>query len=168
MRQIFITFLSSIICLVVGLSVGVFFGPQLKMTPPVLWITSQASKVPFINSLAKPDGNSPFEVYDYPTIKWRAKPLPDAHGAIVQLWTRYERADEQHSAGKMNYKLTVFKAPGKHQCEVQLLDDMGFKLVQFDASDFHQIPGAPDIMEARESNACTEDDYKKVRDYSIK
>jgi hypothetical protein len=48
-----------------------------------------------------------------------------------------------------------------------LLDATGFKITQFDASDFHPVPGAADIVEARESHPCTEEDYKKVGDYTI-
>jgi hypothetical protein len=116
-------------------------------------------------------------MYDYPTIKWRAKPLADPPGAIGQLWTTYEPAEQEPGQqpgksagpppGKMKYRLTVFKAPGKAQCVVELLDDKGFKLSQFDVSDFHQVPGTSDIMEARDSYPCTEEEYKRVGDYAI-
>lgn len=163
MRQFLITSLLSLLFLIIGLVAGVCLAPQIKSSPPALWLSSQASKLPG----AVPDKDSPFESYDYPTIKWRAKPLAEAQGAIAQLSTRYESA-EPSQPGRMNYKLTVFKAPGKGQCEIQLLDDAGFKLMQFDATDFHQIPGTADIMEARDSHACTEEEYRRVRDYSIK
>lgn len=106
-------------------------------------------------------------MYNYPTIKWKPKPLADVPGALVQLWTTYEKPDPQQP-GKMNYRLTVFKAPNKQRCEIQLLDENSFKLMQFEASDFHQIPGTADIMEARESQPCTEEEYRRVKEYSIK
>lgn len=167
MRRLLITLLLGFFCTVAGLCVGIWFGPQLKLTQPGRLIVSLAYKVPWTKSIVPPDDNSPIEMYDYPTIKWRPKPLADPPGAIAQLWTTYEWADQQHQSGKMNYRLTVFKAPDKRQCQVQLLDEMGFKITQFEVSEFHQIPGAADIMEARESHSCTEDEYKRVGDYSI-
>jgi hypothetical protein len=68
----------------------------------------------------------------------------------------------------MKYKLTLFKASKKDVREVQLLDAMGFKLMQFNAGDFHDIPGASDIVEARDSVPLSEDVYKNARDYSVK
>ncbi len=167
MRRIFTTTMFGIICALFGLAAGVWFAPQLKLSPPFQMIASFAYKVPWSKSISQADSNSPFEMYDYPTIKWRPRPFADPDGAIAQLWTRYEWNDNTHSSGKMNYRLTVFKAPGKTQCTVQLLDDKGFKITQFDATDFHQVPGAPDIMEARDSFAVTEDQYKKVGDYAV-
>ncbi len=158
MRQILAIFLVAIAFLLFGLGIGVAFGSQMK--------SAFFAKVPWAVGMEK-DKNAAFELYDYPTIKWRAKPL-DANGAIVQLWTRYENDGGKDANGKMNYKLTVFKAPDKTNCEIQLLDDMGFKLAQFDASDFHQLPGAADITESRDSFQVSEDIYRKVRDYSIK
>lgn len=168
MVRFIITPLFGLFCLVVGLVLGVVFAPQLKTTAPARSIMSIAAKIPLGKGAGKPDENSPYEMYDYPTIKWRPKPLSDAPGAIAQLWTTFEWTDQQHQAGKMNYRLTVFKAPERSQCEVQLLDSQGFKISQFDASDFHLIPGASDIMEARDSKECKEDEYKRVSDYSIK
>lgn len=162
MRQFLITLLVGVVCLLGGLGAGIWFGPQIKQTDQVRWMQTAVAKV---TGGGAQDGNSPYEMYDYPTIKWKAKPLSDAEGAIAQLWTRYEG---EKDGGKINYRLTVFKAPSKSQCEVQLLDDQGFKVMQFNASDFHQIPGAPDIMEARESTPSSESEYRRLRDYSIK
>lgn len=162
------TLLFGLICLVAGVAGGVWLAPQLGSTEPSHLIMTLASTVPGAKFISQADDNSPFEVYNYPIIKWRAKPIADAQGAIAQLWTTYEAADAQNQSGKLNYRLTVFKAPDKHQFEVQLLDETGFKRMQFDATDFHQIPGTADIMEARDSQPCTEAEYKKVRDYSIK
>lgn len=111
--------------------------------------------------------NSPIEIYDYPTIKWHAKPIAEPEGAIGQLWTTYEYTDDAHKTGKMNYRLTLFKAGDKRQCVVQLLDDNGFKITEFTVSEFHKVPGAEDIIEARDSSTCTESEYKRVGDYSI-
>lgn len=168
MRRNLISFFLCLIFLITGLFAGVFFGPQLRLSAPFSSISSIASKVPGLKAISQTDENSAFEMYDYPTIKWKPKPLNEKPGAIAQLWTRYEAADAANSPGKMNYRLTIFKAPDKSQVEVQLLDDMGFKLSQFNASDFHQIPGSSDIMEARESHQLSEGEYRKVRDYSIK
>lgn len=163
MRRVFSLIAFGIFWLFIGVVVGICFGPKMK--------TVLSEKVPMIRSLESKDKNSPIESEDYPTIKFRAKPLDDK-GAIVQLSTRFEgdKGDPaaQSASGKVNYKLTIFKAPDKSQCEVQLLDVDGFKLLQFDASDFHQLPGTADIMESRDSYACSEDLYRRVRDYSIK
>lgn len=159
MQRILFTFVLSIAFLLIGLGVGVAYGSQMK--------AAFFAKVPWAVGMVDKDKNAAFEQYDYPTIKWRAKPLDDK-GAIAQLWTRYENDGGKDPNGKMNYKLTFFKAPDKSSCEIQLLDDMGFKLAQFDVSDFHQLPGAADITEARDSFQVSEDIYKKVRDYSIK
>jgi hypothetical protein len=86
----------------------------------------------------------------------------------VRLWTTYEAGSKNEPQGTMKYKLTLFKATRKDLREVQMLDAMGFKLMQFNASDFHDIPGAPDIVEARDSVACSEDQYKRASDYSVK
>jgi hypothetical protein len=85
----------------------------------------------------------------------------------VRLWATYEPS-KNDQPGVMKYKLTLFKATNRTAREVQLLDAMGFKLIQFNATDFHDIPGAPDIVEARDSVSFPEDQYKRVRDYSIK
>lgn len=163
-----LTFFVSVLFLIAGLISGVIFAPQLRMQPPFSAMISLFSKMPGLNQSPKLDENSPFELYDYPTIKWKPKAMNEKPGAIAQLWTRYEAAEPGKGGGKMNYRLTIFKDPDKSQCEVQLLDNMGFKLTQFIASDFHEIPGAAEIMEARDSHDLTEDLYRKVRDYSVK
>jgi hypothetical protein len=164
--RVALTLLFGLVCLVVGLLVGIFFSAQLKLTEPVQRIESMVGKVPLTKSLVtQADKDSPFEDYQYPRIKWRAKPLPDAPEGIGQLSTTW---DGNGTNGSMKYRLTVFKGSGKDRYEVQILDGSGFKIKQFNASDFHAVPGAPDIMESRESVPCTEDDYRKARDYSIK
>ena len=168
MRRFLLTLLFGLFYLGAGFSIGVWYAPQLKLTQLPPSIASLAKKVPWAKSIVGADNDSPFEVYDYPTIKWRPKLLTDSPGAIAQLWTTYEWTDQGHRSGKMNYRLTMFKTPNRPQCEVQLLDDGGFKITQFVASDFHPIPGAADIMEARDSHPCTEDEYKRVHDYSVK
>jgi hypothetical protein len=167
MRRIIMTVLVGVFCLGAGLVLGIFLSPELKWTQPGQCIASLRSNMPWTK--AATDSDSPFEMYDYPTVKWRAKPLNDAPGAIAQLWTTYDWADEKHqSGGIMKYRLTMFKAPEKHECQVQLLDKNGFKITAFDVSDFFPTPGAPEIMEARDSHSLSESEYKRVRDYSIR
>lgn len=165
MRQFLTTSAIAFVSLVLGLCIGIWIDPEIRNSPQGLWVKSQLCKAPW--GAANTDENCAYESYDYPTIKWRAKPVPDKPGAIAQLWTRYEK-NEGDRTGKMNYRLTMFKAADRSTVEVQILDDAGFKIAEFQASDFHLIPGATDIMEARDSYACTEEQYKKVRDYSIK
>jgi hypothetical protein len=155
-------FVFAFVCAFAGMCVGVLLGPQLKTTPPGRMIVSMANKVPFTKSIGETDKDSPIEMYDYPTIKWRAKPLADPPDAIGQLWTKFEQ-----KTGKMDYRLTLFKAQSRTQCQVQMLDDNGFKIGQFEVTDFHPVPGAADIIESKDSCTCTEEDYKRMGDYSI-
>lgn len=167
MLRVLSTLLFGALCFIVGLGLGVWQSPRLKTTEPARMITSAVAKVPWLKATSKTDDDSPFEEYNYPTIKWRPKQLDDAPGAIVRLWTTFEPGNNPDT-GTMKYKLTLFKASNRNVREVQLLDGMGFKLFQFNASDFHDIPGASDIVEARDSYACSEDQYKKAQDYSVK
>ena len=179
MRLVLFTFISGLICLLVGLCIGIWSGPKLRLSAPVKAIDSLIAKVRGVKT--ETDKNSPYEMYDYPTIKWKPKPVAEIPGAIVQLWTTFEPSSQSNQApngtenqagrpapGKMSYRLTVFKAPAKNQFEVQLLNEMGFKLMQFNAEDFHQVPGTQDITEARDSQPCTEEEYRKISEYSIK
>jgi hypothetical protein len=164
--RVALTLIFGLVCLLVGLLVGIFFSTQLKLTEPVQRIESMVGKVSLTKSLLQQtDKDSPFEEYQYPRIKWRAKPLPDAPEGIGQLSTTWEGTAPN---GSMKYRLTVFKGSGKNGYEVQILDASGFKLKQFNASDFHAVPGAPNIMESRESIPCSEEEYRQARDYSIK
>ena len=86
----------------------------------------------------------------------------------MRLWTTFEPNDKDPATGTLKYKLTLFKATKRDSREVQLLDAVGFKLMQFNAGDFQDIPGAPDIVEARDSVPCSEEMYKKACDFSIK
>lgn len=117
--------------------------------------------------IPQPDNSTQFEKYDYPTIKWRAKPLAGADDAIAQLSTTYDRSTTAGQQGAVKYRLTLFKVNSDAAREVQLLDANGFKLFQFNASDFHQIPGSQ-LMEARDSFSCDEEQYRQARDYSIR
>jgi hypothetical protein len=166
MRSIFTTVVVGFICLAVGLCVGVLQGNRLRQTEPGQLITSVASKVPW----SKPGGtgDSQIESSEYPTIKWKPQQLSDAPDAIVRLWTTYAADSKDATQGAMKYKLTLFKATQKDGREVQMLDSNGFKILQFNASDFHAMPGAPDIVEARDSVPCSEDQYKNASDYSVK
>jgi hypothetical protein len=168
MRRILITLFVGLACLVAGLLFGAWQSAQLKSTKAGQWIAATASKVPWTKSGDQSSDDNQFESYNYPTVKWRPKPLPDASDSAVQLWTTYEAGPKNAPQGLMKYKLTLFKATNKDQREVQMLDAMGFKIVQFSANDFHVLPGSTTIVEARDSVSCSEDQYKKARDYSVK
>jgi hypothetical protein len=163
MRNNIILLFTAIVFLAIGLVVGAWQSDQLRSTRAGQWITLTSSKM---GALGKSD-DSQFETYAYPTIKWRPKALSDGPDAVMRLWTTYEPQKGDQPA-VMKYKLTLFKATNRSSREVQLLDAMGFKLLQFNANDFHDIPGAPDIVEARDSVSCPEDQYKRARDYSVK
>ena len=167
MRNIITSFLVGLACLFIGLVVGAWQADQLKTSRTGQWITTQVSKL----SLSKGDGkdeDSQFETNEYPTIKWKPKALSDNPDGVVRLWTTFDIGPKTAPQGTMKYRLTLFKATNKDNREVQILDAMGFKLMQFNANDFHNIPGAPDIVEARDSVPCSEDQYKKAHDYSVK
>jgi hypothetical protein len=156
-------------CLASGLLIGVWFAPTLRSSEAFRLVNALTHKLPITKTIVSADNSSPFESYDYPTIKWRAKPLAQPEGAIAQLYTTYEWNDKSHQpgTGRMNYRFTVFKAGDRKQFEVQMLDDKGFKISQFDISDFRPVPGAPDIMDARDSHEFSEDEYKKFGDYAV-
>jgi hypothetical protein len=164
MRTVFDTILTGLICLFIGLVVGAWQSEQLKSTQAGQWITSTVSEV--LGSKGRNE-DSQFESYNYPTIKWRPKALSDGPDAVARLWTKYD-GPKNGQPGVMKYKLTLFKATNRNLREVQLLDSMGFKLTQFNATDFHDLPGAPDIAEACDDVSCPEDQYKQARDYSVK
>jgi hypothetical protein len=161
--RLILTLLFGLLCLAAGLCVGVLFAPQLKTTAPAQQVMSVASKIPWAKSISQTDNDSPFELYNYPVIKFKAKPLAEAPGGIIQLWTTYDR-----DAKSVQYRLTVFKGGNQQQYEVQLLDGLGFKLGQFNAGDFHAVPGASDIVESRESYPVSEEKYRQIHDYSVK
>jgi hypothetical protein len=163
MRTVFDT-MFGLLCLFIGLVVGAWQSDQLKATDVGQWISSTSSNV--LGAKVRTDDNQ-FETYNYPTIKWRPKALADGPDAVVRLWTKYD-AGPEGQPGVLKYKLTLFKATNRNSREVQLLDAMGFKLTQINASDFHDIPGAPDIAEACDNVSCPEDQYKQARDYSVK
>jgi hypothetical protein len=164
------TFLTGIVCATLGFGAGIFYGSSqdTQCCVPMQWLKTLGKQLPWLTPTSKDDPNSPYETYKYPSIKWRAKPISQSPGAIVQLWTTYEQGSKPGESGVIKYKLMLFKVPDKQSCEVQLLDEKGFKLLQFTASDFHEIPGAPNIIEARDNLPCSEEEYKKVRDYSTK
>jgi hypothetical protein len=168
MRSILTTVIVGLLCLIIGLCAGTLEGSQIKTTPAGQWITSAASQVQAGVGAGESGDDNQIETNEYPILKWRAKALPDASGSIVRLWTKFEEGPNKDTPGSLKYKLTLFKAIRKDLREVQLLDAQGFKLMQFNAADFHDIPGAPDIVEARDTIPCPEADYKKVRDYSVK
>lgn len=134
-------------------------------TPPVTPKKSPATVTAAATSSKPSDGSGQFEEYAYPVIKWRAKPLPGDEGAIAQLSTTFDRS-QPGQQGVVKYRLTVFKSTDKRQREVQLLDAMGFKLHEFHAGDFHEIPNSQ-LMESRDSFPCDETEYQQARDYSV-
>jgi hypothetical protein len=168
MRSTLTTVIVGFFCLAVGLFAGTFQGAQIKTTPAGQWVTAAAAKIEAGVGAGQTGDDNQIETNEYPTLKWKPKPLMDAAGAIVRLWTIFEAGPNKDTPGTLKYKLTLFKAVRKDQREVQLLDSQGFKLMQFNAADFHDIPGAPDIVEARDALPCSEADYKKIRDYSVK
>lgn len=109
-------------------------------------------------------GDTHFETYNYPMVKWEAKPL-NGKGAVAQLWTTYDRPSPRDE-GVVKYRLTLFKSPGGETHRIQLLDDGGFKILEFKASDFQDVPGT-ELTEARESFSCPEEQYRQARDYAI-
>jgi len=163
MRTVFDT-MFGLLCLFTGLVLGAWQSDQLKATDVGQWISSTSAKV--LGAKLRAEDNQ-FETYNYPTIKWRPKALADGPDSVVRLWTKYE-AGPKGQPGVLKYKLTLFKATNRNSREVQLLDSMGFKLTQINASDFHDIPGAPDIAEACDNVSCPEDQYRQARDYSVK
>jgi hypothetical protein len=112
------------------------------------------------------DSNSAFEKYEYPLIKWKAKPLGDSAEAVAQLQTTFEPAGADSQKGEVKYRLTLFKTANHGARAVQLLDANGFKLLQFNASDFHAVPNS-ELMEARDSFDCEQAQYLQARDYTV-
>jgi hypothetical protein len=118
MLRIIIFLVFGLFCALIGFCAGIWCGPQVKMSQTGRFITSQLNNVAWTNSIAQSDKNGPIEVYDYPIIKWRPKALAEPAGAIGQLWTTFESSGGEHPAGKINYKLTLFKASNRQQCQV--------------------------------------------------
>ncbi len=164
-----LTILVGLVCFGLGLVAGTAFAPQLKNTAPGRWVESQAAELPIARKLSQSDKDGPFESDEYPTLKWRPKPLADSPDSIVRLWTKYESAGAADGkGGVLKYKLTLYKPVNRNSREVQLLDRDGFKIMQFNVDDFHEIAGSADLVEARDSFSCPESDYKKARDYSVR
>lgn len=132
-------------------------------------------------SHASPAPSEQIESYAYPMIKWKPKAVSRIPGAIVQLATTYE-------VNELKYKLTLFRAPTEvkssgssgvqetrnsylipSRVSVQLLDQNGFKLLEFSvgSNQWDQIPGTS-VLEARDKISCNEWDYRRSRDYSVK
>lgn len=168
MRTVIVSIIVGAVSLGLGLTIGAWQSSQLKSSEAGRWVSDAAQKIPIPKGSNQDGDDSNFESNEYPTLKWKAKPLSDAPGAIVRLWTTFENGPKNDPQGSMKYKLTLFKATKKDGREVQILDGMGFKLFQFGAIDFHEIPGAPDIVESRDAVPCTEEVYRKARDYSVK
>lgn len=107
-------------------------------------------------------GTENFETYSYPMIKWQPKPIPTMPGAFIQLLTLFD--------GKLKYKTTLFKATYlPRSLHIVLLDQFGFKLcdVRIDQNDWTQLPGT-NLYEARNDGYCSEQEYRKARDFSIR
>lgn len=107
-------------------------------------------------------GSENFETYNYPMIKWQPKPIPNMPGAFIQLLTLYD--------GKLKYKTTLFKATYlPRSLNIVLLDQFGFKLcdVHISQNDWTQLPGT-NLYEARNDGFCSEQEYRKARDFAIR
>lgn len=107
-------------------------------------------------------GTENFETYSYPMIKWQPKPIPTMPGAFIQVLTTYD--------GKLKFKTTLFKATYlPRSMQIILLDQFGFKLcdVRIDQNDWTQLPGT-NLYEARNDSFCSEQEYRKARDFSIR
>ena len=165
MRNILTTVIVGLVCLIVGLAVGTFQSSQLKSSSAGQLITSAAAK---LQSGGSGGDDNQIESNEYPTLKWKGKPLSESADAIARLSTTFESGPNKDAQGTLKYKLDLYKASNKDSREVQLLDTQGFKLMQFTVGDFQDIPGAPNIKQARDGFAFSESDYKKIRDYSVK
>ena len=116
--------------------------------------------------MATPELNGPgsenIETYNYPMIKWQPKPVSTIPGAFIQLQTLYD--------GKLKCKTTLFKATAlPRSLHITLLDQFGFKLadVRIDQNDWSPLPGS-NLYEARNDGFCSELEYRKARDFSIR
>jgi hypothetical protein len=106
-----------------------------------------------------------WEQYNYPTVKWKAKPIPHVDGGVAQLQTTFEPgADDK--PGTVKYTLTVLKDPSKRGRRILLLDKDGFKVCEFAASDWQDV-AASDFIQARDNFPMMEEDYRRVRDYTV-
>jgi hypothetical protein len=110
--------------------------------------------------------NGAWEDYKYPTIKWKAKPLAKIQGGAAQLLTKYE-ATPEGKPGVVRYLLTVMKDSSKRPRVVQLLDENGLKIQDFTVTDWLDVAGSDDFVQARDSFAMSEEDYRRVRDYTV-
>lgn len=108
---------------------------------------------------------SAIELYAYPEIKFKLKPVSSLPGAAVQLETT--SAKLPYAGETIRFKLTIVNASRMpSQIAVQLLDHSGFKLIQhiFYAQDFRVIPGTQ-LIEARGDRYDNSNTYKDVRDF---
>lgn len=167
----------------------VYVGPRPMQAEPkwvvvnpggtISWLNKGASVVaptstasvgttkPAVNKVAAATDASQgqFEKYAYPVIKWKVKPLSGTGNPVAQLHTTFEPGAPGEK-GTVKYKLTLFHAPGNGSRKVQLMDANGFKLVEFDAGNFMEIPNS-ELIESNESFPCDENEYRQARDYSV-
>lgn len=110
-------------------------------------------------------GKGEWEDYNYPTIKWKARPIPHLDGGVAQLQTTFEPGLD-NKPGMVKYTLTVLKDPNKRGRQIMLLDKDGFKICKFAASDWQDV-AASEFIQARDEFPMTEEDYRRVRDYNV-
>src|SRR5437868_5962681 len=109
MRQFVMCVLCSLVCLAIGLGVGLWAGLNSSQIAPVQKLLGAVKQVPWAKAAVDQADASPFEVYNYPTIKWRPKAVADPPGAIAKLSTKYEPSVESSDKGIVRYQLILFK-----------------------------------------------------------
>jgi len=148
---------------------------------PGLDLSPLPANRPSRQSASSQPSSDQYESINYPIIKWKPKPISSLPGGFVQLSTTYEQ-------NYVKYKVTLFKSKSLQAApkngmnpplspagiptfpiDVQLLDQNGFKLVQFtvNQNQWDVIPGT-NVLEARDQLSCNEWDYKRSRDYTVK
>ncbi len=113
--------------------------------------------------------NYAFETVNYPTIKWKPKPIGGIDGAIAQLATTIGIGQDSYGfQSNMKLKLTLLNVRGPlHQTRIiTLLDRDGFKILTIQALNFREVPGT-ELREAHVFFSLPEMEYRKVADYTV-
>lgn len=112
------------------------------------------------------------EKYEWPMIKFRPKPLPDAPDSFAQLTTTEVLNDSSSyyasTSVKVKYKLILLRAEPQ-SLGIELLDAQGFRLgsrATVSSTEFETIPGT-DLVAARGEFTFALADYPKVRDFTL-
>jgi hypothetical protein len=162
----------------------IYLGPQPGKSPPegftvtedkhVLWqrsIKQDSSNSTVPTSVGKAqEKDSFFESYEYPIIEWKAQPIGGLPGAFAKLRTTYDDNNPgRYGKGSVKYRLTLVKVPSaiaNPVVGVEIFDKGGFKLANFSALRFHQIPGTT-LLEATGDQECREEDYRQAWSYAV-